>query len=143
MAAGRPPGLAMAASFLLCATATAAAAGFDLECLDSGQRSQFFTRQAEETAVAAIEVGPRLRLLRETRAAIDDTREAWAACEAGRPAGAPAQGCARERAAFDAANEALPAAEAIHSQAMTELRERTLQRVKAVREQFPACAGPK
>ena len=116
-----------------------AAAGLDLECLSEDQRGQFFVRQAEVTAIAAMEVGPRLRLLRETRVAIDKTREAWASCEASRPSGANAQTCSREKAAFDEATGALPVAEQIHKQAMDELRERTLQRLKEVRERFPPC----
>lgn len=118
-----------------------AAAGLDLECLSPGQRSEFLARQGEAAAVAAIEVGPRLRLLRETRAEIDRTREAWASCEASRPSGANAEGCSREKAAFDEANGALTTAEQIHTQAMEELRERTLQRLREVRARFPAC-GP-
>ena len=119
----------------------ASAAGLDLECLSAEQRGQFFTRQAEVTAIAAIEVGPRLRLLRETRAAIDRTREAWASCEAARSSGASPDTCSSERAAFDEATNALPTAEEIHRQAMDELRERTLQRLKELRGRFPACGA--
>ena len=124
---------------LLALPSMVGAAGLDLECLSEDQRSQFFVRQAEVTAIAAIEVGPRLRLLRETRIAIDKTREAWAGCEASRPSGTKAEGCSREKAAFDEATGALPVAEQIHEQAMDELRERTQQRLKEVRGHFPPC----
>ena len=124
---------------LLALPSMVGAAGLDLECLSEDQRSQFFVRQAEVTAIAAIEVGPRLRLLRETRIAIDKTREAWAACEASRPSGTNAEGCSREKAAFDEATGALPVAEQIHEQAMDELHERTQQRLKEVRGHFPPC----
>ena len=124
---------------LLALPSMAGAAGLDLECLTADQRSEFLVRQGEVTAIAAIEVGPRLRLLRETRAAVDATREAWASCEANRPSGANAEGCSRERAAFDEATGALPVAEQIHKEAMEELREKTLERLKEVRGRFPPC----
>lgn len=130
-----------AAGMLWLVSTAASAAGLDLQCLTAEQRGEFFTRQAEVTAIAAIEVGPRLRLLRETRAAIDRTREAWASCEAARASGASADTCSSERAAFDEASNALPTAEEIHKQAMGELRERTLQRLKELRERFPACSA--
>ena len=120
----------------LCAPAFAASSN---DCLSDAQRSELFSRQVEASAIAAMEVGPRVRGLREARANVDKTREAWATCEAGKPSNAGADTCAAERAAFQAATDALPGVESSHASVMQELRAKTAERVKSIRDEYPRC----
>jgi hypothetical protein len=126
-------------AMLAAVSVPALGAALDDECLSAEQRNQLFMRQGEAAAIAAIEVGPRLRLLREARNFADQARETWATCEAGRPASAAT--CDSEQASFHAATEALAAAEAIHREALDDLKVKAADRLKAVRREFPSCRG--
>jgi hypothetical protein len=126
-------------AILAAASTPVLGAGLGDECLSAEQRNQLFLRQGEAAAIAAIEVGPRLRLLREARTFADQSRETWATCEAGRPGSAAT--CESERATFHAATEALAAAEAIHREALDDLKAKAAERLKAVRREFPSCGG--
>jgi hypothetical protein len=121
-------------------TSVIAAESSNNECLTEAQRSALFSRQLEAVGTPAIELGSRLRAVREATATHDKSRKALALCEVERSPSNP-EACAREQTSHQAAFDALAAATAEHARAREELKQKAAEVFRAVRAEFPSCGN--